>query len=125
MKQFLLIAILLLFSFSIASVVLADVSPAVNKIDEAFKDTIVTANGADPDIAVHALLGNIIKTLLGIMGSVALCIFIYGGIMWMTAGGTEQTITKSQNTMIWAALGLFAVFCSYMIIKFLIKSLAF
>ncbi|KKQ79219.1 MAG: hypothetical protein UT02_C0044G0007 [Parcubacteria group bacterium GW2011_GWC2_38_7] len=129
MKFFIAIfALIIIFSSVVAPVFASEknaIDAAVNSIDAGFGGEIITANGSDPDVTVHNLVGNAIKVFLGIMGTVALCIFIYSGIIWMTAGGTEARITTAQNSMIWAALGLFAVFASYMIIKFVITSLAF
>ncbi|KKR08281.1 MAG: hypothetical protein UT32_C0002G0044 [Parcubacteria group bacterium GW2011_GWC2_39_14] len=127
-KLFVIFALIFLFC-SLATVVFAGekaaIDAAIDKIDVGFGSGIVTAKGGDPSTVTQELIGNAIKILLGIMGSVALCIFIYGGIIWMTAGGTPENITNAQNTMIWAAIGLFAIFASYMIINFLIGSLTF
>jgi len=57
--------------------------------------------------------GIVISGLMGIIGVVALLFFIYGGIMWMTSEGADETLKKAQKTMIWAAIGLIAVFLSY------------
>jgi len=126
MKKY--IFILLVASLFLGNYVLADADAAINaaasKIDEGFSGQIVTASGGDPSNKVQSIFGEAMKIILGIIGSVALCIFIYGGIIWMTAGGTEQNISKAQNTMIWAALGLFAIFCSYMIVNYIIDKLA-
>jgi len=129
MKLLIIIFVLAFTLCSLGTVVWAGekaaLDDAVGKIDTAFGAGVVTAKGADPSEAAQGLIGDAIKILLGIMGSVALCIFIYGGIIWMTAGGTPENITNAQNTMIWAAIGLFAIFASYMIISFLIGSLTF
>jgi len=101
------------------------IDSAVKAIDAGFKGEIITAEDKDPSETAQGFIGNAIKIILGIMGSIALCVFIYGGIIWMTSGGADQRISTAQNTMIWAALGLFVIFSSYMIITYLIDKFAF
>ena len=61
-----------------------------------------------------------ISGILGIIGSVALIMFIYGGILWMTGGGSSQQVQKGKDTLIWAAAGLVVIFSAYAIVKFLL-----
>jgi cbb3-type cytochrome oxidase subunit 3 len=103
----------------------AAIDNAVNKINTGFAGEIITSTAADPAQKTHEIVGKIISGLLGIVGTITLCIFIYGGIMWMFSGGKDQDVTKAQNTMIWAALGLFAILSSYMIINYVIDKLTF
>lgn len=72
----------------------------------------------------QAFIGFIIQTLFGIIGSVALLIFVYGGLMWMLAQGDQGKIKEGRETMIWAALGLLVVFGSYTIVGYLLSALA-
>jgi len=73
---------------------------------------------------VPALIGRVINAVLGIVGSLALLMFVYGGLLWMTAGGKEDKITQGKNVLIWATLGLVVIFSSYAIVKLLLTSLA-
>lgn len=66
------------------------------------------------------LLGRIISAVLGIVGSLALAIFIYGGFTWMTSAGNQDRVKKGKDMIIWAVLGLAIIFTSYAIISFLI-----
>jgi hypothetical protein len=72
-------------------------------------------------IGVQTLVGQLILSVMGIIGSLALVIFIYGGIMWMTAGADPGKVKKAKGAMLWAALGLVAVFLSYVVVKFIIE----
>lgn len=66
------------------------------------------------------LVGNIIKIALGLVGSLALVMFIYGGLMMMVSSGNSDLISKGRNTLIWAVLGLVVIFSSYTIINFVL-----
>jgi hypothetical protein len=65
-------------------------------------------------------IGQIIKGVLGIVGSLALVMFIYGGFTWMTSSGNSEQVTKGKNIVIWAAIGLIVIFSSYTLIRFLL-----
>jgi hypothetical protein len=71
----------------------------------------------DPNV----LIGRIIKAALGIVGSLALAMFIFGGFVWMTSVGNNEKVTKGKNIIIWAALGLIVVFASYAAVSFVLK----
>lgn len=68
----------------------------------------------------NELIGKIINGLLGIVGSVALVMFIYGGVMWMISGGNEAMVTKGKNTLMWAAIGLIVIFSAYAMVNFVL-----
>lgn len=66
----------------------------------------------------RVIIGNGIKTVLGIIGSVALAVFIYGGVLWLTSGGNETRIKKGKDVILWATLGLVIIFAAYAIVGF-------
>lgn len=68
----------------------------------------------------RVIIGNIIKAVLGIIGSIALAVFIYGGFTWMTSAGSSEKVRKGRDMIIWAVLGLAIIFLSYTIIYFVI-----
>ncbi|MDO8622326.1 MAG: hypothetical protein Q7R80_03795, partial [bacterium] len=71
-----------------------------------------------------SILGNVLRAGFGILGSVALLMFIYGGFVWLTSGGNPEKITTGKNTMVWAVLGIAIIFASYAIVTFVIDALA-
>lgn len=77
-------------------------------------------NGA----TIPELMGNIILTLLGVVGSLSLVMFIYGGILWIISGGNEDNVKKGKETLKWAVFGIVVVFASYGILNFVIDAIA-
>jgi hypothetical protein len=73
-------------------------------------------------INVPFVVGRAIRFVLGIIGSIALVIFLYGGMQWMTAFGEESKIKKGWETMLWAGLGMVIIFGSYVAVQFLLKT---
>lgn len=72
--------------------------------------------------SVQTLIGRIINTLLGVVGSLALIMFIYGGFTWMLAAGNESNVQKGKNILIWAIIGMVVIFASYSIVHFVLRS---
>ena len=71
----------------------------------------------------QTFIGKIIAAALGVVGSLALLMFIYGGFTWMTSAGSAEKVTKGKGIMVWAAIGLAVIFSSYALVKFVIDSL--
>ncbi|MDD3284178.1 MAG: TrbC/VirB2 family protein [Patescibacteria group bacterium] len=79
-------------------------------------------NPLDPQgtgLTVAQLIGKIIRAILGIVGSLSLLMFIYGGVSWMTAGGSEEKAKKSKQILVNAALGIVIIFSSYSILNWI------
>ena len=85
--------------------------------------TVKFDNPLGAELDLRLIAGNVIKAVLGIIGSVALVIFLYGGIQWMVAMGDDTKIKKGLDTMIWAGLGLVIIFGSYVAVQFLLRTL--
>lgn len=71
---------------------------------------------------IPVLVNRAIKAVLGITGAAALVMFLYGGVLWMTAMGEEKRIKQGWDTMTWAALGMGAIFLSYAIVRLILKA---
>ena len=74
------------------------------------------------DADVPTFVGRIIKYLLGFLGTIALCMFIYAGILWMTAGGGSEKQGKALKIMLWTSLGIALMFSSYAVINFVFEA---
>jgi hypothetical protein len=44
---------------------------------------------------------------------------IYAGILWMTAQGNEQQVTKAKQLMFNAAIGMIIIFAAYALTTFI------
>jgi len=84
-------------------------SSAATKPPSEYK--LINPLGNVTDISV--ILGRIIKTFLGIVGGIALMVFVYGGVMWMTARGDAGQVKKGQEALTTAVIGLFIIIFSY------------
>lgn len=69
------------------------------------------------------LIGRIINAIMGLIGSITLLMFIYGGFVWMASAGNPEKVKKGRDILVWTAIGLFVIFSSYAIVSFVIKSI--
>lgn len=72
---------------------------------------------------IRVIIGNIIRAFMGIIGSIALVLFMYGGFLWMAAAGDPARAKKGQQTIIAATIGLAVIFLSYTVVNFVLTSL--
>lgn len=68
---------------------------------------------------------NITEIILGVVGSLALLMFIYGGLSFLISAGNAEAITKARKILVAAAIGLAIVFASYLIIQFVLQGLGY
>lgn len=73
---------------------------------------------------LRVAVGNIIQAILGLVGVVALAMFIWGGFQMMTSGGEPQKIKTGKDTLIWAAAGIVVIFTAYTLVRTLITALS-
>lgn len=63
------------------------------------------------------------RWILGIVGSLALLMFIYGGFTFLISAGSSDKISQAKKILVAAVVGLIIVFSSYLIIQFVLSSL--
>ncbi|MBU4375127.1 pilin [Patescibacteria group bacterium] len=112
--KILIIPLLLIMSVFLISSVLASCPDG----QVCISDPLATG---DVHPTIPELIGRVINGALGIVGSIALVMFIYGGFTWMTAAGNAEQITKGKNIIVWAAIGLVVIFASYSLVNFVIE----
>jgi len=63
------------------------------------------------------------RWILGIVGSLTLIMFIYGGITFLTSAGGSEAIGRAKKIIVAAIIGLIIVFTSWLIIRFVMQSM--
>lgn len=76
------------------------------------------------DVTPQVFIGRIINAALGIVGSLALLMFVYGGFVWLTSAGSADKVGKGKNILVWATIGLATIFLSYAAVRFVISRVA-
>lgn len=82
-------------------------------------------NGSQ-DCSPPAIIGRLIRGVLGIVGTLALVMFVYGGFLWMISsqGGNDKKVQYAKDVLVWSTLGLLVIFASYMMVNFIIQQVA-
>lgn len=80
-------------------------------------------NNLQPNMTFNDLIGRIITGALGIVGSLTLLMFIYGGFLWLTSAGDGKKIQQGKDILLWSTVGLAIIFSSYALVKFVITSI--
>ena len=70
-----------------------------------------------------AVIGNIVKIILSLVGLVAVVLIIAAGFMWMTSGGSEEKVKKAKDLMGAAVIGLVIVVVAYAAATFIVNAL--
>ena len=78
---------------------------------------------ASGETDVTKILGQILKAAVGVVGAIALLMFIWGGVTWLISGGSEEKVKKGAQTMLWAAVGVLVVLGSYFLIDLVFRAL--
>ena len=71
--------------------------------------------------SIDTSVGGIIQLALSLTGLVFMIFIFYGGILWMTAAGTEKRIDRAKKIMSESVIGLLIVFLAYAISYFVIN----
>ncbi|MBI2985015.1 MAG: hypothetical protein HYY50_05335 [Candidatus Kerfeldbacteria bacterium] len=67
---------------------------------------------------------NVIRFVLGFMTLVAVVFIIYGGFVWLTAGGNEDRIEKAKKIISAAVIGLIVILLAWAIVIFVARTTA-
>lgn len=124
MKKRLFVFLLLIGLFILPSVVAAALGPQEPSQPAATEGNGVTVlqNPLTTDDP-REIVGLVIRAVLGIVGSLALLMFIYGGFLWVTSAGNDEKVKKGKDIIVWASIGLAVIFFSYIMVTFVIGAL--
>ncbi len=62
------------------------------------------------------------KWLFGIIGTIALCVFIYGGFTLIISFGNPDKVKKGQKALVSAVIGIIIAFSAYVGVKFILEA---
>lgn len=65
----------------------------------------------------------IINFALSLLGIIAVCIILWAGFTWMTAGGNDEKVGSAKKILFAAVMGLIIIMVSYSIMSFVLRSL--
>ncbi|MEK7540027.1 MAG: hypothetical protein AAB558_02160 [Patescibacteria group bacterium] len=66
---------------------------------------------------------NVIEFALGLIGLLALVMFIYGGFVILTAHGNADQFKKGTHTLLYAVLGMAVILTSYSVLNYIFTNI--
>lgn len=64
----------------------------------------------------------IVQWVLGFLGLIAVIMILYGGFVWMTAGGNEEKVASAKKIISAAVIGLIVVLLAWAIVIFVVQT---
>ena len=113
------ILFLLVFALPAANDVYA--GPAIFK----YTGNVATKAGYDKvtEKSLSQKIGQAIGIVLSLSATIFLALTVYSGILWMTARGNEDQITKAKSILTTSIIGLIISLAAYGITNFVVNSL--
>lgn len=123
-KKTLLLIIVLFFGFFVS----ANTSYALNQKGEGLlrkageKSGYSQGQGEVDQYTFAEQVGGIIQTVMSVLGIIFTVLMVYAGILWMTARGDEDQVSKSKDIISASVIGLIIAVGSYSITDFVVNN---
>ncbi len=93
-------------------------------LDDALIKKAQCGPNSDCSLNTFIILGvRLSDIILGVVGSLTLLMFVYGGVMLLLSGGNSETVARGKSIILGSVVGLCIVFGSYTIIKFTVNNI--
>lgn len=95
---------------------------AINAIEDTCSDPINvdTAVCKGKDENVQNVIGNVVNTLLFLLGIASVIVIIIGGITYTTSAGNDAHVKRAKDMILYAVVGLVVAFAAYAIVNWVI-----
>ncbi len=92
--------------------------PTMQGLNDSAQKVTAYDTGSSYTGFIQTKVGLIVGVVLSFVGVLFLGLMIYAGILWMTAQGNDQQVTKAKTLMINSVIGIIIVFAAYAITAF-------
>lgn len=100
----------------------AQITPGSTGLDAAARGSGL-ATDCTGTACLTQVIGGAIGIVLGFLGIVLLCLFIYAGFLWMTSGGDTDQVKRAKSMLVNAVAGLAIIAASYAITSFVVSEI--
>ncbi len=77
------------------------------------------------DVGIFIIFGiNVARYISGVMGALALAMFVYGGFTLILSSGNPEKVKKGTEIIVAAVIGLLIIFAAYLLINWLSSGVA-
>ena len=77
----------------------------------------------DETTTLPTIIQNYVNYFIGFSALVAVIYGIYGGFIYLTAGGNDEQVKKAKTIFKQVAIGLVVIFLAYSVVEFVMSSL--
>lgn len=71
------------------------------------------------------LIGQIVNAVLALSGLILVVLFVWGGILYLTAQGDVERVKKAKGALVNAVIGIVIVVSAFTIVSFFLPQLVF
>jgi len=96
----------------------AEIKPIMDRVPPACKDS-----GTCSLNDIVQMVVNLSDIIIGVIGSIVLLFFVYGGVVMLTSAGNKERVTQGRRIILGALTGLAIIFFSYAIISYIATTL--
>jgi fumarate reductase subunit D len=101
--------------FAIATTIFLGAAPFMASAETVY--LINPLGETDPRV----LAGRLISGIISVIGTITLLMFVYAGVLWITAQGETKKVERGKHIMLWCVLGLTMIAGAYVLVNVLIK----
>ncbi|MDD3285718.1 MAG: pilin [Patescibacteria group bacterium] len=121
-KRLISLIFILILSLGIFNLALAQNGSYDFSQNSGLSNTGSNAGYTTTDTSVNGYIAQIITVILSLVGVVFLGFAIYAGIVWMTAQGNEEKVSKAKEILTESIIGIIIVLAAYAISYFVLKA---
>ena len=75
------------------------------------------------DLGLYDKIASIVNILIGLAGIIATIFIIVAGLKWIMAGGNEEQIKSSKDTIKSSVIGIIVILAAFVLVNFVINNL--
>ncbi len=104
-------------SLSCLALLLLVSTPALAESEDPFGTTAAAGIDGTVKSSAHSAVTAFLNYFLGFLGLLVVIMFIYAGVLFVTAQGDEKQLEKSKQIMLYATVGVLIIMLSYVIVN--------
>lgn len=106
-----------LFLIGLSFILLASTSPVLADSDDPFGTKKATGIEGTVKSDAHTSITLFLNYFLGFLGLLVVTMFIWSGVLFVTAQGDEKQLEKAKKIMLWSIIGVLIIMLSFVIVN--------